>query len=134
MLIFDLHAELQNDIRFSESYLRDFLTTDEEGALVRDIPSVLREAGIEDYEYRDDLTWHDLRQAVRWGAVIVRVFGATPDEGHVLIVEQIVRGRVAVRDSLPPNQGTSYWINQKDFRAAWQSRKTGYGKAVLRVK
>lgn len=134
MLILDLRPELQDDIRFSESYLRDFLATDEEGALVRDIPGVLTEAGIESYEYRDDLTWRDLRKAVQWGPAIVRVFGATPDDGHVLIVEQIVMDSVAVRDSLPPNQGTAYWIHQKDFRAAWRSQKTGYGKAVIRVK
>ena len=134
MLIFDLRPELQADIRFSETYLRDFLETDEEGALVRDIPAVLREAGIESYEYRDKLTWRDLRKAVRLGRVIVRVSGPLPDDGHVLVIEQIVAGRLAVRDSLPQNQGTSYWVSQQDFRAAWRSKKTGYGKAVIRVK
>ena len=134
MLIFDLRPELRDDIQFSESYLRDFLETNLDGALVRDIPLVLRAAGIESYEYRDELTWQELQRAVQLGFVVVRVSGAMPNDGHVLIIEQIVRERVAVRDSLPQNQGSAYWIHQKDFLAAWRSKKTGYGKAVILVK
>ncbi len=134
MLIFDFRPELRQNIQFSESYLRDFLETNQDGALVRDIPVVLRKAGIENYEYRDELTWQELRQAVQLRVVVVRVSGAMPNDGHVLIIEQIVLERVAVRDSLPQNQGSSYWIHQKDFLAAWRSKKTGYGKAVILVK
>lgn len=133
MLIFDARPELRDEIDFSETYLRHLLETDEEGALVRDIPGVLRTAGINDYEYRDDFTWEDLRQAVQAGAVVVRVVGAMPESGHVLIVEAMTAGRVAVRDSLPTSQGSSYWVKEAEFGAVWLSQKTGYGKAVFRV-
>lgn len=42
MLIFDRFPQLENDINFSESYLRHFLNTDEHGSVIADIPTVLR--------------------------------------------------------------------------------------------
>ena len=62
MLIFDRFPQLESDINFSESYLRHFLNTDAQGSVIADIPSVLRLAQMDDYEYRNDLTFDELNE------------------------------------------------------------------------
>lgn len=133
MLIFDRFPELEDDINFSESYLRHFLNTDAEGSLIADILTVLRLAQIEDYEYRNDLSFDDLRAAVMRGSAVVSVYRKATEAGHVLIVEEIAAEHLAVRDPLPDNQGSAYWVRQTDFLAVWLSPKTQRGIGVIVV-
>ncbi len=132
MLIFDRFPELEEDLSFSETYLRSFLQTDADGSAVAAIPAALRLAGITDYEYRADLTWEQLRQAVARGSAVASVQGKFGR--HVLIVEEITAEHVALRDSLPDQQGSSYLIGIENFRAVWQSQKTARGSAVIVVR
>lgn len=115
MLIFDCFPELEDDINFSESYLRHFLNTDAEGSLIADIPAVLRLAQIDDYEYRNDLTFDELRAAVTHGSAVVSVYKKATLAGPVLIVEEITAEHIAVRDPLPDNQGSAYLVRHADF-------------------
>ena len=133
MLIFDHSPHLERDINFSESYLRHFLRTDSEGSTVSAIPSVLGLAGLETYEYRDDLTLAQLSEAVGRGFAVVSVRGKWAG-WHVLIVEQITAQWVALRDSLPDNVGSSYLLGRADFEAAWLTQKNHCGIGVIVVK
>lgn len=133
MLIFDRFPALETDINFSESYLRHFLNTDEHGSVIADIPKVLRLAQINEYEYRADLTLDDLSEALTRGLAVVGVRNKAIGY-HVLIVEQMTAEAVALRDSLPENQGGSYWIGLADFQTVWISPKTGRGIAVIVVR
>jgi SPP1 gp7 family putative phage head morphogenesis protein len=134
MLIFDRFPELEDDINFSESYLRHFLNTGPTGSVIADIPSVLQMAKIDEYQYRNDLTFDDLREAVRRGAAVASVYKKSNETGHVLIVEEITDTHVAVRDSLPENTGSSYRVRWEDFLAVWLSPKTQRGIGVIVVK
>lgn len=133
MLIFDRFPDLEDDINFSESYLRHFLNTDATGSAVFDIPAALRLAGIDNYEYRSDLTFEQLQEAVERGFVVVNVRGERAG-WHVLIVEEITAEHVAIRDSLPANEGSAYLIGRADFQAVWLTRKTHRGSGVIVVK
>ena len=134
MLIFDRYPQLENDINFSESYLREFLNTDGTGSVIADIPFVLRKANLADYEYRNDLTFDELRQAVTRGLAVASVYKKSNETGHVLIVEEITAETVAVRDSLPDNTGSAYRVRREDFLTAWLSPKTQRGIGVLVIK
>ena len=134
MLIFDRYPELENDINFSESYLREFLNTDGTGSVIADIPSVLRLARIDDYEYRNDLTFDELREAVTRGYAVASVYKKSNETGHVLIVEVITDKGGAVRDSLPDNAGSSYRVRREDFLTAWLAPKTKRGIGVIVIK
>lgn len=134
MLIFDRFPELEADIDFSESYLRHFLNTDEQGSVIADIPKVLRWAQINEYAYRADLTLDDLSEAVTRGFAVVSVYKAMNETGHVLIVEEVAADDLAVRDSLPANLGSSYRVRREDFESAWLNQKTGHGIGVIVVK
>lgn len=134
MLIFDRYPELENDINFSETYLRDFLNTDGTGSVIADILFVLRKATIADYEYRNDLSFDDLRQAVTRGYAVASVYRKANESGHVLIIEEITDTHVAVRDSLPENTGSSYRVRREDFLTAWLSPKTQRGIGVIVIK
>ena len=133
MLIFDRFPELEDDINFSESYLRHFLKTDAEGSLVADIPTVLRLAQIDDYVYRNDLSFDELHAAVTRGSAVVSVYKKATEAGHVLIVEEVTAEHIAVRDPLPDNQGSAYLVRHTDFLAVWLSPKTGRGIGVVVV-
>lgn len=134
MLIFDRFPELEDDIGFSESYLRGFLNTDATGSVIADLPSVLRMATIDEYEYRNDLTFDELREAVTRGFAVASVYKKSNETGHVLIVEEITDETVAVRDSLPDNRGSSYRVRQEDFLTVWLSPKTQRGIGVIVIK
>lgn len=133
MLIFDRSPQLERDINFSESYLRHFLNTDSEGSAVSSIPKALQLADIDTYEFRDDLTLAQLREAVVRGFAVVSVRGKSAG-WHVLIVEQITREWVALRDSLPENKGSSYLLSLGDFKTAWLTQKNQRGIGVIVVK
>jgi SPP1 gp7 family putative phage head morphogenesis protein len=134
MLIFDRYPELENDINFSESYLREILNTDGTGSVIADIPAVLRMANLADYEYRNDLTFDELREAVTRGYAVASVYKKSNETGHVLIIEEITDHHIAVRDSLPDNTGSSYRVRRDDFLTAWLAPKTQRGIGIIVVK
>jgi hypothetical protein len=134
MLIFDRFPALEDDINFSESYVRHFLKTDATGSVIADIPAVLRLANITDYEYRNDLTCDELREAVTRGFAVVSVYKKSNETGHVLIVEEITDDQVAVRDSLPNSTGSSYRVRREDFLAVWLAQETQRGIGVIVIK
>jgi hypothetical protein len=131
MLIHDLLPGAGARLVFSESYLRAAFETDAAGSLVSRIPEVLREAGVEGYDYRTDLSFDDLRLALRRGAAIVRVVGRQPDAAHVVIVEEADGQFVALRDPLPLATGSAYRVAVADFLAAWLSGESDSGRAVI---
>jgi hypothetical protein len=88
MLIHDLLPGAGQRVIFSESYLRAAFETDATGSLVSRVPEILKEAGIEGYVYRTDLSFADLRRALKRSAAIGRVIGRQPDVAPVLIVEE----------------------------------------------
>lgn len=116
-----------------EAYLRTALRVDF-GAYLSGLPAVLEEFGLPvKYEYRNDLTYADLQDAVQRGAAVVFVSRLERDAGHALLVDDIKDGLVSLRDPLPENLGKAYRIWQDDFWAVWLRAKTARGMAAIVV-
>ena len=124
MLIVDHWPEAQNEPNFSEAYLRTQFRTAKEGSAISRIPAVLQTSGVgTPYLYRSDLSLEDLEHSLRLGNVIAVLRDAR--NIHVVIVEQMVGGFVAIRDSLPPGAGSAYWVALELFLAAWLKNSRG---------
>lgn len=114
-----------------EAFIRDALKINE-GAFLSLVPATLRAFGLHTYyEYRRDLTWEHLRDAINEGSAIVYV--AKPGEvfGHALVVDEITADDVGLRDPLPINLGRAYRVARADFLSLWLDPQTGFGRAVI---
>jgi filamentous hemagglutinin len=132
MLLLDNLPHLENDHRFSESFLRGALETTDEGSSVAHIPAVLQEMGVvRPYDFRTDLTLSELRASAQSGAALVLLRTVFPESAHVVLVEEVTDEIVALRAPLPLGAGSAYTVGLQEFAAAWYRRNSDVGCAVI---
>ncbi|MGH9831867.1 MAG: hypothetical protein ACREBD_29220 [Blastocatellia bacterium] len=131
MLLFDQFPELRNNYRYSESFFRTALGTDQEGSTISITPGVLQSFGLaRTYVYRKDLVIEDLRNLVRLAPVIAIVEAGSVGRLHALVVDEISADLVAIRDPLVEIYGVAYKISLDSFLPHWLDLKTGCGSAL----
>lgn len=134
MILFDHFPSHRDDHRYAESALRAALDIDEEGAVIRKIPELLRVCGLAmDFRYEATLTVDDLRQALQQGTAIAIVRKTPLDDAHALLLDKLVVDEVFIRDPLPQGTGSTYAVSLPTFLTVWQNSQTGKGKAVVMI-
>ncbi len=131
MMILEFVPQAEYQLAYSESFLRQVFKTGKRGSSLRNIPEVLREAGMYGYVYRKDLALNELQRSLQKSSIIVRLSGQKIEDGHVVIVDEISEDFVAIRDPLPIGQGTAYRVSLNSFLLAWQAKENGLGQAVM---
>ncbi|MBI1763685.1 MAG: hypothetical protein HYR56_19845 [Acidobacteria bacterium] len=120
-------------VTVSEAELRTWLD-DEKGAFISRVPSVLQQFGLSAiHQYRNDLSFDELRQAVTTGPALVFVTKPRSKAGHALLVDQIKDGLVAIRDPLPELEGKAYRVGVSEFLTFWL-HSNGRGQAAIAVR
>lgn len=112
-----------------ESWLSAALET-QGGALLSKLSKVLNEdfALPRRYEWRNDLTFEDLKRAAEKARAVVSVKRKGDDFGHALVIDRIINNEVRLRDPLPIGQGKSYAVAFDKFLEVWlRNEQTGMG-------
>lgn len=106
----------------SEVNIRAVLETRGLGTNLSRVPAAVQQLGaMAQYEFRDDLSAADLRQALSSGSVMVFLKeSARVGDGHSLLVEAIEDEEwAAVRDPWPPGYGSAYKVGLDVFLRSW---------------
>lgn len=131
MVLFDLFPERRDNYQFSESFLRTALQTDYRGTSLAKVPELLDFLGVSlKYEY-SNCSVEELKSSLDNACAFVRVTKGNPNEGHLLLVEEITDDYAAIRDPLPEGKGSAYRVPINDFLESWKSKLTGLGQAIL---
>lgn len=119
-------------IDLPESYLRGLLKI-EDGGYLSELPNALQAIGlISRYEYRRDLTFVALQEAVRVGSAVAYLENPQRS-GHAVVIEAITDEFVTVRDPLPRGEGRAYQVRHADFLRFWLLPESDRGRAVIVV-
>jgi ABC-type bacteriocin/lantibiotic exporter with double-glycine peptidase domain len=120
-------------IEIPESYLRGLLQI-EDGGYLSDLPNALQTIGLTSrYEYRRDLTFVALQEAVRVGSAVAYLENPQRS-GHAVVIEAITDEFVTVRDPLPRGEGRAYQVHHADFLRFWLLPESDRGRAVIVVR
>lgn len=123
-------------IEESEVNIRAVLETRGLGTNLSQVPAAMQQLGaMAQYEFRDDLSVADLRQALSGGSVMVFLKeSAQAGDGHSLLVEAIEDEEwVAVRDPWPPGYGSAYKVGLGVFLRSWLLPNAALGRDAGRV-
>ncbi len=105
------------NIMKTEEYLATALKTDKNGARILDIPSALHHSYIDDVvtQIEKGIPLDKLLSKLESGdKAIVSIY--TKDAGyHAVLIDDVIDGRVIIRDPLPMNQGSSYSCAIEEF-------------------
>ncbi len=115
-----------------ESYLASALDTSD-GAFLSRIPPILKDFGLRQlYEWRNDLSFADLNNALKSANAIVSVKRKNSIFGHALVIDAILNDEIRLRDPLPLGQGKSYAAAKEKFTEVF-FRKGETGTGVIYV-
>ena len=111
-----------------ESYLAAALEISD-GALLSQMPRVLKDFGLrQSFEWRADLSFADLSEALRRGSAVVTLRRARAKFGHALVAYDIFDDEVRLPDPLPKGLGKSYAVSLEKFSEVFlRKRATGTG-------
>lgn len=115
------------EIEYPQTYLASALETGG-GAYPSKIPDVLKEFGVNVFQWKKDLTVSDLSAALDSGFAVASVQRRNTKFGHAIIADAIIDNTIRLRDPLPIGQGESYAVALETFTKVWLKTGVVYAK------